>query len=63
MTYEIIRFFSDGTNRRVKTVRTLEQAQEHCRDARTSSKTAPLRIKLNAANRGHGEWFDGYREK
>lgn len=62
MSYRITRFFEDGHKRQVKIVRTLEKAREHCTDRRTSSQTAPLAVKLNAANRGHGEWFDGYEE-
>lgn len=47
-TYEIVRFFKDGdSNRIIFRGLTLEEAQEHCKDPKTS---------------GEG-WFDGYREE
>jgi hypothetical protein len=44
MTYKIIRFQFKGQNRVVKTGLTLDEAQKHCNDPKTS---------------GDG-WFDGY---
>ena len=46
-TYKIIRFRFKGNNRTVKTGLTLEQAQAHCNDTKSS---------------GNG-WFDGYTEE
>lgn len=62
-TYKIVRTFQDP-NRSSMTVRgktglTLEEAQYHCSDPETNSKTA-----TRAVNRRYtakvGPWFDGY---
>ena len=45
--YKIIRFYKSGRRRKIKTVSTLEIAQLHCNDPRTS---------------GDG-WFDGYEKE
>jgi hypothetical protein len=47
MTYKIIRFRFEGQNRVIKTGLTLDEAQKHCNDPKTS---------------GDG-WFDGYEEE
>ena len=46
-TYKIIRFRFEGTNRIIRRGLTLQEAQSHCRDPKTS---------------GEG-WFDGYTEE
>tara|TARA_R100000388_G_C7212558_1_gene144429 strand:- start:675 stop:821 length:147 start_codon:yes stop_codon:yes gene_type:complete len=46
-TYKIIRFYFEGHSRKIKGGLTLEEAQSHCRDPKTS---------------GDG-WFDGYTEE
>jgi hypothetical protein len=46
-TYKIIRFRFNGSNRTIKKGLTLEQAQAHCQDEKTS---------------GEG-WFDGYESE
>lgn len=46
-TYKIIRFRFNGTNRVIKRGLTLQEAQTHCSDPKTS---------------GDG-WFDGYAEE
>jgi len=54
MTYKIIRFFKDGRDSAtINTELTLEEAQEHCKDPESSSKTA-------SCNTYNTEWFDGY---
>ena len=56
---KIIEFREKGKNEQIKSDLTLEEAQEHCQDPETSSKTckAPhLRGKKNKI----GEWFHGY---
>lgn len=40
---------------------TLEQAQAHCNDPETSSRTA-TGAKARRITREHGPWFDSYRE-
>lgn len=56
MAYEIIRMFADDRETEViETGLTLEEAQEHCQDPETSSKTCEV-------NEIGGQWFDGYRE-
>ena len=49
-------------NRTVKRGLTLEQAQEHCQNPETSSRTCQKRENLDrtAIN---GPWFDGYNEE
>jgi hypothetical protein len=64
MTYKIVRFYQrlPGQRDTIKTGLTLEEAQRHCNDPETSSKTATTRIAKNrtAIN---GPWFDGYYEE
>lgn len=60
--YKIIRNFFKGDKRTVKTGLTLEEAQEHCRDPETSSRTCKQRVNVQRTEeRGH--WFDGYEEQ
>lgn len=64
-TYKIIRFYRDNEelNRSVVTRGlTLEQAQEHCSDPETSSKTATSPEAVERTER-YGPWFDGYEEE
>jgi hypothetical protein len=62
--YKIIRFYFDSkTNRRtLKRGLTIEEAQAHCRDPETSSRTC-----LSWGNRNRtkrlGAWFDGYEKE
>lgn len=66
MAYKIVRNYFDSARaprrRVVKSGLTLEEAQAHCRDPETSSKTA-----TSAASRRrtamYGPWFDGYTEE
>ena len=61
-TYKIVRGFFRGGRRTIMTGLTLEEAQEHCRDPETSSRTC-----VKAANvrrtREKGAWFDGYERE
>lgn len=63
-TYRIVRFYADRGPMKIKGRRglTLEEAQAHCRDPETSSKTAtgPL---ARERTRLHGSWFDGYEKE
>lgn len=62
-TYRVVRFYREG--RRHKVLRrglTLAEAQQHCNDPETDSKTAtsPEAIKRT---RALGPWFDGYERE
>lgn len=63
-TYTIYRFFLRAEHGRqiVKTGLTLEEAQKHCQDPETSSKTAKgPEARISTILRG--PWFDGYQEE
>jgi len=59
-TYKIVRFFLGGYPKEtLQTGLTLEEAQAHCSDLDTSSRTCTsAEGKKLTADRG--EWFDGY---
>lgn len=59
--YKIIRHYMRGPfrHRVIETSLTLEQAQEHCRDPETSSRTATS-WRARERTKRHGAWFDGY---
>jgi hypothetical protein len=58
-TYKIIRMFqAQRQNEVVKTGLTLEQAQEHCSDPETSSRTCTAPERRERTERS-GPWFDG----
>jgi len=61
-TYKIKRFFKgDFPAEILDRGLTLEQAQAHCNDPESSSKTA---VGSNAAiTKERGEWFDGYEQE
>jgi len=63
-TYRVKRmFFRD--DRRARTIvsgLTLAEAQDHCRDPETSSRTCTSATKLRYTER-NGQWFDGYEEE
>lgn len=61
MKYKITRFYFEP-NIKAKTIKrglTLKEAQKHCRDPETSSKTCkkPTNKRRTAL---YGDWFDGY---
>lgn len=60
-TYNIKRmYFKDSSlNKIIKTGLTLEEAQEHCKDPETSSRTCTKRASVERTEK-HGPWFDGY---
>jgi hypothetical protein len=63
--YKIIRFsHGPAENRVIKTDLTLEEAQEHCEDPETSSRTCSKAM-AEQEKRDHGSdlWFDGYTEQ
>ncbi len=62
MSYSIVRFYQDGRGSDViEEGLTLEEAQEHCNDPETSSRTASEET-LEALGIDCA-WFDGYREE
>jgi hypothetical protein len=58
-TYRIIRIFKDGGQRTIKRGLALDQAQAHCNDPETSSRTATSSTARRRTKR-RGEWFDCY---
>jgi hypothetical protein len=64
--YKVVRmFFRDDipakVKRVIKTDLTIEEAQAHCRDRESSSKTC-TKPALKAITKQYGPWFDGYEE-
>ena len=62
--YKIVRFYdSVKSSHAVRGMSglTLKQAQAHCQDINTSSKTAWTTSAL-ARTKRYGAWFDGYTE-
>ena len=56
-TYKVMRFYADNRERRVlQTGLTLDEAQEHCNDPETSSRTT-------TTDDDPGTWFDGYERE
>lgn len=58
-TYKIVRHFLKREKETLKTGLTLEEAQAHCEDPETSSKTA-VSVEADKLTREAGSWFDGY---
>ena len=61
-TYKIVRFFQHGDKKTLVRGLTLEQAQEHCEDPETSSRTCKGKAAVERT-RERGPWFDGYTEE
>ena len=63
-TYKIVRMFQseDVSSRVIKRGLTLDEAQAHCRDPETSSRTATS-AKARRYTKLYGQWFDGYEEE
>lgn len=61
--YKIVRMYQDPnvSNRTIDTCLTLEEAQEHCRNPETSSRTCTKYHGRKRTER-YGPWFDGYTE-
>jgi len=60
MTYKIVRFYMLKGKRVIKRGLTLEEAQAHCKDPQSSSRTAKGR---DAYTRRVGAWFDGFERE
>jgi hypothetical protein len=63
-TYKILRFFEDDEIGPclIRGGLTLEQAQAHCNDPETSSRTATGELGRSLTER-FGPWFEGYEEE
>lgn len=63
-TYRIIRMYQNPSmsSECIDTGLTLEEAQAHCKDPETSSKTA-TDSRLVTLTHLFGDWFDGYEEE
>jgi hypothetical protein len=59
MTYKIVRFFMNHSKRTIATGLSLNEAQEHCNDPETSSRTCKKSENIKRTKK-HGPWFDGY---
>ena len=62
MSYKIVRMYFKGRSRTIATGLTLEEAQAHCRDPETSSRTCKKSHNVRRT-RERGPWFDGYSEE
>lgn len=62
--YNVVRFYKDASiRRRVILERlTLDEAQAHCGNPETSSRTCTNKVG-RARTRSLGAWFDGYEER
>jgi len=60
-TYKIVRYFFDGEAEEIKTGLTRDEAESHCQDPETSSKTAKSKL-LRHGTEVVGPWFDGFQE-
>lgn len=58
--YKIVRSYYKGGKRTIDSGLTLEEAQAHCKDPQTSSRTAKGK---GAYTKRVGEWFDGYEKE
>lgn len=61
-TYKIVRMYYNASKRTVRTGLTLEEAQAHCQDPETSSRTC-TKAAGKRRTKLHGPWFDGYSEE
>lgn len=62
-TYKIVRFFfEDHPSQVIVKGLTLDQAQAHCNDPETSSRTATSPEAVDRTRR-MGPWFDGYTDE
>lgn len=60
-TYRIVRHYFKKGKRVIARGLTLEEAQKHCKDPETSSRTATS-AKARRITKQNGPWFDGYEE-
>jgi len=60
--FKIVRMYFTGGRRTITTGLTLAQAQAHCADPETSSRTCTRSV-ARARTRRMGAWFDGYERE
>lgn len=64
--YKIVRmFFNNGGRVKRRTIKrglSLDQAQAHCQDPETSSRTCSSAVGKRRTKL-HGPWFDGYEKE
>jgi len=62
--YNIVRFYKDDNLQQevIESGLTLEEAQDHCNDPETSSRTAQC-PEATERTQQCGDWFDGYRKE
>lgn len=61
-TYKIVRGYYRGGERTIATGLTLEEAQAHCSDPETSSRTCVKAVNQRRTAK-RGPWFDGYERE
>jgi hypothetical protein len=59
--YKIVRHYYRDGRRTIRRGLTLEEAQAHCQDPETSSRTC-TGARAKRRTRDRGPWFDGYIE-
>jgi hypothetical protein len=63
VTYTVVRKYRNGSpDKIIETMVTIEEAQEHCKDSETSSRTCKGKKALEHTEK-YGEWFDCYYEE
>lgn len=62
MVYKIVRIYFKGGKRVIDRGLTLEEAQAHCSDPETSSRTATSQA-ARRRTKARGPWFDGYEKE
>jgi hypothetical protein len=60
--YNIVRHYYTKPKRTIKRGVTLKEAQAHCRDPETSSRTCTSAASKRITARAGCSWFDGYEE-
>lgn len=60
--YKVVRFYARGGRHTIIKRCTLADAQAHCKDPETSSKTATSAAARRVTRR-MGAWFDGYEDR
>jgi hypothetical protein len=61
-TYRIVRFYQKHENETIVEGLTLDEAQAHCNNPESSSRTCSSRFGMERT-KTYGPWFDGYTEE